>query len=194
MFSEALVGLRAKELMESPYLSIKNSITILDAVKEMNKFNSEYLLVEDSKGAPVGVLTHRLIVRLLPLNNLDLSNVKLNDVSLEPLFHVKSDTKVLDVIKIMASKKAVVLAVNYKGKIEGVITLHKIMSLVPNIIEDIIERNKFEKEPLFKPEATVMGYCDRCGVWSEQLTYVEGAYYCIDCLTDIYGEEFLTEE
>lgn len=194
MFSEALTDLRAKELMESPYLSIKNNTVIIDAIQEMNRFNSDYLLVEDPRGSLVGVLTHRVIVRLLGSNNPELFNMKLKNISLEPLFSVKSDTKVLDIIKIMASKKAIVIAVNYKGKIAGVITLHKILSLVPSIIEDIIERSKFEKEPVFKPEATVMGYCDRCGVWTERLTYVEGAYYCIDCLTDIYGEEFLTEE
>ena len=194
MFSESLVNLKAKELMDSPYLSIKSDVKVLDAIREMDRFKSDYLVVEDKNGAPLGLLTPRVITRLLAKNGVDLQETKLSSLSLEPLLSIKADTKILDILKIMSTKKLSVLAVSYKGKITGVITLHKMLSTIPSVIEDIIERAKFEKEPLFKPEATVMGYCDRCGVWTEKLTYVEGAYYCIDCLTDIYGEEFLTEE
>ena len=193
MFSESLVELKAKELMESPYLSIDEDKSVLEAVKEMDRINADYLIVEDGSRNPRGLITYKVIAKLLAANK-DLGKIKVGEVSLEPLLSVKADTKFLDILKIMATKKTSVLAVSYKGKTVGVITLQKMLSLTPTVIEDLLERSKFEREPVFKPEATVMGYCDRCGVWTERLTYVDGAYYCIDCLTDIYGEEFLTEE
>ena len=193
MFSESLVELKAKELMESPYLSIDEDKSVLEAVKEMDRINADYLIVEDGSRNPRGLITYKVIAKLLAANK-DLGKMKVGEVSLEPLLSVKADTKFLDILKIMVTKKTSVLAVSYKGKTVGVITLQKMLSLTPTVIEDLLERSKFEREPVFKPEATVMGYCDRCGVWTERLTYVDGAYYCIDCLTDIYGEEFLTEE
>ena len=193
MFSESLVELKAKELMESPYLSIDEDKSVLEAVKEMDRINADYLIVEDGSRNPRGLITYKVIAKLLAANK-DLGKIKVGEASLEPLLSVKADTKFLDILKIMATKKTSVLAVSYKGKTVGVITLQKMLSLTPTVIEDLLERSKFEREPVFKPEATVMGYCDRCGVWTERLTYVDGAYYCIDCLTDIYGEEFLTEE
>jgi len=193
MFSESLVELKAKELMESPYLSIDEDKSVLEAVKEMDRINADYLIVEDGSRNPRGLITYKVIAKLLAANK-DLGKIKVSEAPLEPLLSVKADTKFLDILKIMSTKKTSVLAVSYKGRTVGVITLQKMLSLTPTVIEDLLERSKFEKEPVFKPEATVMGYCDRCGVWTERLTYVDGAYYCIDCLTDIYGEEFLTEE
>lgn len=194
MFKEALVNVKAKELMESPYLSVIEDTKFIDAIKEMNKFKSEYLIVEDVKGVPKGLLTIKTITRLLAEKGKSILEQYLKSIVLEPIISVKSDASFLDVIKIMSTKNLSVIAVIHKGKIMGIITLHKVFSIVPSVIEDLMEQSKFEREPLFKPEATVVGYCDRCGVWTEKLTYVEGSYYCIDCLTDIYGEEFLTEE
>jgi len=38
-------------------------------------------------------------------------------------------------------------------------------------------------------EAPLSGYCDRCGMYSEDLKDVEGKYLCEDCRIEVEGEK-----
>ena len=82
------------------------------------------------------------------------------------------------------------LGVIYKGNLVGVISSRDILGVMPELIEIIQERTRLEgaaeaEENMVVEETPLSGYCDRCGVFSENLKDVNGENLCEDCRIEL---------
>ncbi|MCW4053321.1 MAG: inosine-5-monophosphate dehydrogenase, partial [Candidatus Bathyarchaeota archaeon] len=78
----------------------------------------------------------------------------------------------------------------YKGNLMGLISSRDILGVMPELIEIIQERTRLEdyaqaEENMVAEEAPLSGYCDRCGVFSENLKDVDGQNLCEDCRIEL---------
>ena len=79
------------------------------------------------------------------------------------------------------------LGVMYKGKLVGLISSRDILSVMPELIEILVEKARIEGEI---PESPPMaGYCDNCGRWSDDLKEVEGRFLCKECRIELELEK-----
>jgi len=186
MISRRLLRITARELVDSPIFSIDEKETLIKALELMVENKVDYIVIKDN-GIIKGILTVNDILNELYRQELDISKIPIYKLEYRSIPIVKADTKILDLIKVMINKNTTLLFVSYKGKIEGIIRLPTILKIIYDIIEDLIRQLEIERKPIIQPANVVMGYCDRCGVWSDSLNYKDGFYYCPDCIADIYG-------
>ena len=82
------------------------------------------------------------------------------------------------------------LGVIYKGNLVGVVSSKDILGVMPELIEIIQERTRIEdateaEETAEAEEKPLSGYCDRCGVFSENLRDDNGQNLCEDCRIEL---------
>jgi hypothetical protein len=81
------------------------------------------------------------------------------------------------------------LGVIYKGNLVGIISSKDILAITPELLENMQEKVRIERETEVEEEnsesAPLAGYCEQCGIWSDDLHDVEGTYLCEECRTEL---------
>jgi len=81
------------------------------------------------------------------------------------------------------------MGVIYKGNLVGVISSKDILAITPELLENMQEKAKIERENGAEEENEELnplaGYCEQCGGWSENLDQIEGTYLCEECQMDL---------
>jgi len=72
------------------------------------------------------------------------------------------------------------LGVVYRGSLEGVISDKDIIRIMPTVIEIVRERSKIQSGDQ-SSGPSVVGYCDRCEMYTPNLRSVDGEFLCEDC-------------
>ena len=85
-----------------------------------------------------------------------------------------------DAIAIMNRDNVRRLGVIYKGSLEGVISDKDVIRIMPTIIEIVRERSRIRSGDRTSGPS-VVGYCDRCDLYSSNLRSVSGEFLCEDC-------------
>jgi Mg/Co/Ni transporter MgtE len=111
-----------------------------------------------------------------------------------PLVNVEPDKTVSDAARMMSKKDIRRLGVLYKGKLVGIVSSKDILDVVPELLEIMQERTRIEgatgaEEADEKEESPLSGYCDRCGLYSENLLEINGRFICEDCRIEVEGEK-----
>jgi hypothetical protein len=84
------------------------------------------------------------------------------------------------------------LGVMYKEKLVGIISSKDILGVMPELLETIQEKTMIESdnrvEESEKESGPLSGYCDRCGVWSDNLVQVNGEFLCEEDRAELESE------
>lgn len=132
---------QAKDIMSKDIITIHSHRSIYYASKLMREYNIGFLPVVDD-GYIYGVITDRdIVIRALASNSL-FASIKICATT-SPLYMVKEDTDIDDIIKLMSQKQIRrVLVLNKYGKLSGIISLKDIVLNTDNDIKDIFIRCK----------------------------------------------------
>jgi len=192
------IGLRTrllvKDVMASPVVTVEET-TSANKVAELmldNKVGCVIVVVKN--GNTIGIVTERdLVVRVIA-KNLSPSNVKAKDFMTRPLMTVEPDATVTDAARTMSKKDIRRLGVLYKGKLVGIVSSKDILDVMPELLEIMQERTRIEgaanaEEAEETEESPLSGYCDRCGLYSENLLEINGKFLCEDCRIEVEGEK-----
>ncbi len=76
--------------------------------------------------------------------------------------------------------------VMFEGKLVGIISSKDILEITPTLIDVIMEKSEIFH---VKSEKPLIGNCDLCGNWSENLKLYEGKFLCEDCLADLSKQD-----
>ncbi|MEM3626541.1 MAG: CBS domain-containing protein [Candidatus Bathyarchaeia archaeon] len=183
------IGLRSKmlvkDVMSSPVVTIEEEAPVNRVAELMDRDNLGCIIVTNSEGRPLGILTERdLVVRVLA-KNVKPDSVKAKDVMTSPLITIEPEETINEAARRMSRLNIRRLGVVYKGRLIGLISSKDILAVVPELIETIQERALIEGENRAQEaegELTPFaGYCDRCGGWSDSLKEVNGEFICEDC-------------
>ncbi|RLG04754.1 MAG: histidine kinase [Thaumarchaeota archaeon] len=179
-----------KEVMSSPVIEAEESETAEDAAKKMMKYGVGAIIVTGQKGEPVGIVTKTDLVNKVIAKNLKPNEVKLKDIMSSPLQTIDPDARIEDALRKMNKLKVNRLAVIYKNRLAGLVSIKDILRVTPEILEIVRENMRIMGVSFPRSrEGYMEGYCDNCGEWSDMLLNVEGRYLCEDCRLELLREK-----
>ena len=189
------IGLRTrmivKDVMSSPVVTLGEDATSNKVAHVMDENELGCVIVTNKAGKPVGILTERdLVIRVLA-KNLIPDAIKAKEIMTSPLVTIEPDATVSEAARRMSRLNIRRLGVTYKGNLVGLVSSKDIIGVMPELIEIIQERSRIEGsiEAEETEEAPLSGYCDRCGVFSENLKDVNGQNLCEDCRIELEDEK-----
>jgi CBS domain-containing protein len=192
------IGMRTrmivKDVMTSPVVTIEETAAANKVAELMLDNKVGCVIVVDKMGNAIGIVTERDLVGRILAKSLAPSSTKAKDFMTSPLVTVEPDANVTDAARMMSKKDIRRLGVLYKGKLVGIVSSKDILGVMPELLEIMQERTRIEgaggPEATEGPEeAPLSGYCDRCGLYSENLKDVNGQSLCEDCRIEVEGEK-----
>ena len=192
------IGLRTrmlvKDVMTSPVVTVDEIAPSNEIAKLMDKNKLGCVIITNEAKKPVGIITERdLVIRVLA-KNLVPGTVKAKEIMTSPLVTIEPEATISEAARRMSRLEIRRLGVVYKGNLVGLISSRDILGVMPELIEIIQERTRLEgaaeaEENVEPEEAPLSGYCDRCGVFSENLKDVNGQNLCEDCRIEVETEK-----
>ena len=186
------LGLRTrmvvKDIMSSPVVTLDENATSNKVATFMDE-NDLGCVIVTKAGKPVGIITERdLVIRVLA-KNLVPDAIKAKEIMTAPLVTIQPEATISEAARRMSRLDIRRLGVIYKGNLVGLISSRDILGVMPELIEIIQERTRIEgaaaAEETETEEKPLSGYCDRCGVFSENLKDVNGQNLCEDCRIEL---------
>jgi CBS domain-containing protein len=187
------LGLRTKmivkDIMSSPVVTLDENATSNKVATLMNENNLGCVIITNKAGKPVGIITERdLVIRVLA-KNLVPGAVKAKEIATSPLVTILPDATISEAARRMSRLDIRRLGVVYKDNLVGLISSRDIIGVMPELIEIIQERTRIEDAEQVAEtedeEKLLSGYCDRCGVFSENLKDIDGQNLCEDCRIEL---------
>jgi CBS domain-containing protein len=181
------IGLRTKmlvkDVMSSPVVTLGENEASNQAAVVMDKNDLGCVIVTNSAGNSIGIITERdLVIRVLA-KNLKPDKAKAKEIMTTPLVTIEPDATITEAARRMNRLDIRRLGVIYKGNLVGIISSKDILGVMPELIEIIQERSRIEGANRTEEteEAPVSGYCDRCNIYSESLKERNGQNICDEC-------------
>ncbi|TRO50077.1 CBS domain-containing protein [Candidatus Bathyarchaeota archaeon] len=187
------IGLRTKmvvkDIMSSPVVTLDEDETSNKVANLMDENDLGCVIISNRTGKPVGIITERdLVIRVLA-KNLAPDAIKAKEIMTSPLVTITPEATISEAARRMSRLDIRRLGVIYKDNLVGVISSKDILGVMPELIEIIQERTRLEDaeqaEETEDEEKPLSGYCDRCGVFSENLKAVDGQNLCEDCRIEL---------
>ena len=187
------IGLRTrmlvKDVMSSPVVTLDEDETS-NKVANLMEENELGCVILTKNGKPVGIITERdLVIRVLA-KNIAPDTVKAKEIMTAPLLTIQPEATISEAARRMSRLNIRRLGVVYKGNLVGLLSSKDILGVMPELIEIIQERTRIDEaaeveENFQTEEPPLSGYCDRCGVFSENLKDVNGQNLCEDCRIEL---------
>jgi len=175
-----------REVMSSPVVESREDETAEDVAKKMIKYKVGAVIVTSESGAPLGIITKTDLVEKVIALNLKPSEIKAKDIMSKPLQTISPDARIEEALRKMSKLGISRLAVVYKNRLTGLISVKDILQVTPEILEIVKEHMRIMGITLPRSsEGYLEGYCDECGEWSDMLLNVDGRYLCEDCRLDL---------
>lgn len=163
------------------------SMTVKEAASLMASEGSGCIVVVDSEGRPMGIVTEGDLVARVLAKGLDPSSTTLEQVMSRPLITVRPGDSVVDALRLMSKMKVRHLIVMERGRVKGLVTDRDIVRVAPTLVEILAEKASMIVEAPMVKEG-LAGHCDSCGEWSDNLMQVNGQMLCEECRIE-YGVE-----
>jgi len=188
------IGLRTrmvvKDVMSSPVVTLDEDATSNKVANLMDENELGCVIVTNKTGKPVGIITERDLVLRVLAKNLKPDAVKAKEIMTSPLVTIEPEATISEAARRMSRLTIRRLGVIYKGNLVGLVSSRDILGVMPELIEIIQERTRIEgaaaaEETTEAEEISLSGYCDRCGVFSENLKDVNGQNLCEDCRIEL---------
>ncbi len=154
----------------------------ISALMRAKKVGSVIVLNHNSN--PVGVITERDIVERIASRNLKPSGVKAEEVMSKPLKTIDSKASITDASKIMRSLGVRRLMVVEGSKLVGIVSSDDIVRITPELITIISEESSIGKIRAIPQKTGIVGRCNSCDQWSNNLKEHEGIFLCDECIEE----------
>ena len=188
------IGLRTKmlvkDIMSSPVVTLNEDATSNKVASLMEENDLGCVIVTNKTGKPVGIITERDLVLRVIAKNLRPDTIEAKEIMTSPLVTVEPEATISEAARRMSRLEIRRLVVVYKGNLVGLVSSRDILAVMPELIEIIKEKTRIEgvseaEEALETEEKPLSGYCDRCGVFSEDLRAFDGQNLCEDCRIEL---------
>ena len=186
-----------KDVMTSPLITVKEDAGIPVVAELMEHYKIGCVVVIGKEGKPLGIITEKgLVVRVLKriadkrfvkrvLGEGDqIDKLTAKEVMTAPLFVISPNKTLNEAVRKMRRHNIRRLVVVSKGKSIGIITNKDILSVTPELIQVLREKQKIAEVASagFSEHLAITGYCERCGNWSSRLKESNGNFLCEECI------------
>ena len=189
------IGLRTKmlvrDVMSSPVITMDEGESSNKAAVSMDMNKVGAVIVTNKAGKSIGIITERdLVIRVLA-KNLKPDTIKAKEIMTTPLVTIEPEATISDAARRMTRLDIRRLGVIYKGNLLGIISSKDILGVMPELIEIMQERSRIEGAESTEEdeEAPLLGYCDRCNIYSESLKERNGQNICDECRIELEQEK-----
>jgi len=188
------IGLRTrmlvKDVMTSPVVTVDEEAPSNKIAKLMDENDLGCVIITNKAKKPVGIITERDLVKRVLSKNVVPDTIKAKEIMTSPLVTIEPEATISEAARRMNRLDIRRLGVVYKGNLVGLISSRDVLGVMPELIEIIQERTRIEgaaeeEEAGETEETPLSGYCDRCGVFSENLKDVNGQNLCEDCRIEL---------
>ena len=128
--------LYAKDIVESDFLALPKSSTILEAAKAMKGSRHGFVVIGDAV-SPEGIVTEWDIISKVIAEGKDISIVTLGDIMTSDLVFVDAGTAISAVSQLMTDRGVRRLLVKREGKVVGVITSKTMLARLNEYVDKI---------------------------------------------------------
>jgi len=164
-------------VMRKGVIVMDSEKTVGDAARVMTRNHIGSMIITD-RGKAVGLLTERDMVRKLIARDRS-GAIAIKDVMSTPIRVIEEDKAVKDAVILMKRYGIKRLPVmDKKKRLIGIVTDTDITRALPGMMDLTIELSKISR---FETGIESVGVCNRCGMWSEALTNVNGEFLCDEC-------------
>ncbi len=191
----AEIGLRTrmlvKDVMSSPVVTVDEDTPVHKTAQRMADGHFGCIIVTGKEEKPLGIITESDFVTRVLARNIQPSKLTAKEVMTSPLITIDPDETLSEAARRMSRLNVRRLGVMYKGNLTGIISSKDVLSVTPELIEIIQEKARIEgtTDTEETPESTpLVGYCDQCGRWSDDLTESEGNLLCEECRIELRSE------
>jgi len=190
----AEMGLRTrilvKDVMSSPAVTAPENTSVDKAAQLMSSDRLGCIIITSKDGKALGIITESDLVKRVLAKNIEPNKLTAKEVMSAPLITVDPDEVLTETAKRMNRLNIRRLGVMYKGNLVGIISSKDILSITPELLENIQEKTRIECEPIVEDSnvsesSSLVGYCEQCGSWFENLEEIEGNYLCEECRIDL---------
>ena len=92
------------ELMTSPPITAKSSMTVKEAAKIMVENNVGSIIVVDERGSLIGIITVKDIIREVVAKGLSPDSIKVGDIMTRNIYYIMSDDTIRRAVEIMSER------------------------------------------------------------------------------------------
>lgn len=133
----AIMVLHAKDVMENDFISLRGSVSVLEAAKQMNARGHGFVIVSSADGQPQGIVTEWDLVSRLIAAEKNPATVTLAEIMSKGLISVGPDEGLESVSSLMAERGVRRIVVLQNGEIAGVITARIVLARMKEYIDQI---------------------------------------------------------
>lgn len=185
--------LLVKDVMTRNIIFISPKASIVEAARLMSENDIGGVLVMDER-KPVGMLTERDVVRRVIAQGLNPLSVKVEEAMSTPIFFIDANAELSEAARLMATENIRRLPVMDEGKLVGILTTYDILTIAPELFDTLSilkapPKSKRSKSKSSGSEDFMIGWCDSCGEWCDDLREVDGQYLCSECYFEHVGSE-----
>lgn len=181
-----------KDAMTYNVITATSDTIISDIATIMTKNDISSVVIEDEKVE--GIVTSNNIISKVVSRNLSPQNITA-DMVMDDYVGINPEASLLEASSTMIKNNCkVVLVIDEKNELKGLLTLTDIVRVSPELIELFVEEESLDKYYTENKYSTEYdenlyeGVCDKCGVYS-QLEKIDGQYLCFDCIDEKMSEE-----
>ncbi len=173
-------GVRAVDFMSTNVLTAKESETIAQIAKRLNKYRIGGLPVVNSRGNLVGLITERDIMRNVIATDKKPGRTKVKDAMNPHPTVIEKFEDLNDIAKKMKRLDITRIPVLEGKKLIGIITNRDVLEQSPPLIDLILEQARI-KGPLDKEQMpSALGKCEICGS-NGNLLFSRDQFLCEIC-------------
>jgi signal-transduction protein with cAMP-binding, CBS, and nucleotidyltransferase domain len=185
----AEIGLRTrmlvKDVMSSPAITVSESTAVDKTAQLMSSDRLGCIIVIAKDEKALGIITESDLVKRVLAKNLQPSKLTAKEVMSSPLITIDPDETLIETARRMSKLKVQRLGVMYKKNLVGIISSKNILAITPELLENMQEKARIQQEPETEVGSSesvpIVGYCEQCGSWSDNLDDIEGSLLCEDC-------------
>lgn len=171
-----------QDIMNSPVISASPKDTLVALAKKMTDQKIGSIIVIDSGGKPVGIVTDWDIVSRGIALDAKPSTLKAEQV-MQPLHTIEGSESVTEAARLLRKHNIKRLGVINKNRLVGIISSSDVIAVTPELVDVVSEKAAIFKGELGigKRSGKISGSCDECGEWSDFLEFDEGKFVCEVC-------------
>jgi len=182
-----------RDVMSSPVITVNEDASVNEVAQLMDRHNIGCIIVSTGNDKPIGIITERDLAGRVVAKDIQPSKIMAKEIMSAPLLTIESDKTISEAAKRMRLLNVRRLAVMHKGNLAGIISSKDILAVTPELIEIIQEKTRIENQNMteeIKEAPPSAGYCDNCGIWSDDLREVEGSFLCEECRMELTHSEY----
>jgi CBS domain-containing protein len=174
---------KVMDLMTRNIVYISKDTNTMEAAKIMATKDISSILVKSEKDF-IGIITDRDIIRKVVAFGSNSKEILAYQIMSNPLVTINENASVEEAAQKMRDNKIRRLVIKSKKGILGIITESDIVRVEPDLHFLIREHSRIKLHPYYSSkieERLLVGFCEECENYSENLENVNGRWLCDEC-------------